>query len=122
MYCVFEVGKKTVSAVYVRLKVLEVETRKVAPLVSLAWEDRRLLLTLVGIPRVTFDTAGVLFKATLSVTTVTPQLFVAIVRLTLTLHMLGVQGEVALAGAGRVTRTIVSKRRATTSALIGRNH
>ena len=102
----------------------EIETWRFAPLVSFACQERRSLLTLVGTPIVRCETREVLFRTTLSDTTVTPQLFVAIVRVILVLQTLvvHVEGEVAPAGLGRATRTNVSRRRATTRNLISRNH
>src|SRR6266566_8371155 len=100
------------------------ETWRFAPLVSFACQERRSLLTLLGTPIVRCETRKVLFSTTLSDTTVTPQLFVAIVRVMLALQTLvvHVEDEAALAGPGRATRTIVRRRRATTRSLIGRNH
>jgi len=58
----------------------EIETCRLAPFVSFACQERRSLLTLVGTPIVRCETGEVLFRTTLSDTTVTPKLFVAIVR------------------------------------------
>jgi len=69
------------------------------------------------------ETETVSLREIWSVTTVTPQLFVAIVRVMLTLHVAGVQAEdEALAGEGRDTSTIATSRKAKARALIGQNH
>ena len=66
----------------------EIETCRLAPFVSFACQERRSLLTLVGTPIVRCDTGEVLLRTTLSDTTVTPQLFVAIVRVMMALQVL----------------------------------